>query len=103
MFRDPGAGALAPRQRGRGTCGLTAPGRANKKGAARPETLRIGGVSEKDHSRPMHSVPVPINVRCYSNSDMIVRRREVTLRAHEPTFSGPKRTVKRVTDRGAET
>jgi hypothetical protein len=26
------------------------------------------------HSRPMHSVPVPINVRCYSNSDIIVRR-----------------------------
>jgi hypothetical protein len=24
------------------------------------------------HSRPMHSVPVPINVRCYSNSDIIV-------------------------------
>jgi hypothetical protein len=33
------------------------------------------------HSRPMHSVPVPINVRCYSNSDIIVRRREMTLRA----------------------
>ncbi len=29
----------------------------------------------------MHSVPVPINVRCYSNSDTIVRRSEVTLRA----------------------
>jgi len=29
----------------------------------------------------MHSAPVPINVRCYSNSDMIVRRSEVTLRA----------------------
>ena len=29
----------------------------------------------------MHSVPVPINVRCDSNSDMIVRRIEVTLRA----------------------
>ena len=34
------------------------------------------------HSRPMHSAPVPINVRCYSNSDMIVRRNEVTLRAN---------------------
>ena len=33
------------------------------------------------HSRPVHSLPVPINVRCYSNSDMIVRRSEVTLRA----------------------
>jgi hypothetical protein len=31
--------------------------------------------------RPMHSVPGPINVRCYSNSDIIVRRSEVTLRA----------------------
>jgi hypothetical protein len=29
----------------------------------------------------MHSVPVPINVRCYSNSDIIVRRTEATLRA----------------------
>jgi hypothetical protein len=29
----------------------------------------------------MHSVPVPINVRCYSNRDIIVRRSEVTLRA----------------------
>jgi len=29
----------------------------------------------------MHSVPVPINVRCYSNSDIIVRRSEVSLRA----------------------
>jgi hypothetical protein len=34
------------------------------------------------HSRPMHSVPVPINVRCYPNSDIIVRRSEVTLRAN---------------------
>jgi hypothetical protein len=33
------------------------------------------------HSRPMHSVPVPINVRSYSNSNIIVRRSEVTLRA----------------------
>jgi hypothetical protein len=33
------------------------------------------------HSRPMHLVPVPINVRRYSNSDIIVRRSEVTRRA----------------------
>ena len=33
------------------------------------------------HSRPMHSVPVPINVRCYSSSDIFIRRRKVTLRA----------------------
>ena len=33
------------------------------------------------HSRLMHSIAVPINVRCYSNSDIIVRRSEVTLRA----------------------
>ena len=32
------------------------------------------------HSRPMRSVPVPINVRCYSNGVIIVRRSEVTLR-----------------------
>jgi hypothetical protein len=30
----------------------------------------------------MHSVAVPINVRCYSNSDIILRRSEVTLRAN---------------------
>ena len=29
----------------------------------------------------MHSVPVPINVRCCTKSDIIVRRSEVTLRA----------------------
>jgi hypothetical protein len=29
----------------------------------------------------MRSVPVPINVRCYSNSAVIVRRSDVTLRA----------------------
>ena len=39
-------------------------------------------MSVEGHSRPMHSVPVPINVRCYSNSDIIVRRSEVTLRAN---------------------
>ena len=39
------------------------------------------GVRCRSWVRPMHSVPVPINVRCYSNSDMIVRRSEVTLRA----------------------
>ena len=38
-------------------------------------------MSELGHSRPMHPVPVPINVRCYSNSDMIVWRSEVTLRS----------------------
>ena len=38
-------------------------------------------MSPTGHSRPMHLVPVPINVRCYSNSNPIVRRSEVTLRA----------------------
>ncbi len=33
------------------------------------------------HSRPTPSVPVPINVRCYSSNDIIGRRSEVTLRA----------------------
>src|SRR4029077_18961541 len=41
----------------------------------------------------MHLVPVPINVLCYSNSNPIVRRSEVTLRAQEPTFSPPARGV----------
>ena len=31
-------------------------------------------------SRPMRSVPVPINVRCYSNSDIIVRRSQTVTR-----------------------
>ena len=30
----------------------------------------------------MHLVPAPINVRCYSNSNPIVRRSKVTLRAN---------------------
>ena len=30
-------------------------------------------MSVQGHFRPMHSVAVPINVRCYSNSDIIVR------------------------------
>ena len=38
-------------------------------------------MSQMGHSRPMHSVPVPINVRCYSNGDMIVRHSQVMLRA----------------------
>ena len=33
------------------------------------------------HSRPTHSAPVLINVRCYSDGDIIVRRGEATLRA----------------------
>ena len=36
---------------------------------AEPFSLSVQG-----HSRPMHSLPVPINVRCCSHSDMIVRR-----------------------------
>jgi len=55
---------------------------------------------EKGHSRPMHSVPVPINVRCYSNNDVIVRRGNVTQRARtdfsdcggaeSPTWTWPR-------------
>ena len=41
-----------------------------------------GSMSLMGHFRPMHSVPGPINVRCYSNNDIIVRRGEVTLRAN---------------------
>jgi len=37
--------------------------------------------NSQGQERPMHSVPVPINVRCYSDSDAIVRRSEVMLRA----------------------
>jgi hypothetical protein len=39
-------------------------------------------MSQMGHSRPVHSVPVPIIVRCYSNSAIIVWRSEVTLRAN---------------------
>ena len=39
----------------------------------------MAAASEMGHSRPMHSAPVPINVRCYPDSDMIVRRSEMTL------------------------
>jgi len=45
------------------------------------QAFEVCCMSVVGHSRPMHSVPVPINVRCYSNSDIIVRRSEVTLRA----------------------
>jgi hypothetical protein len=44
-------------------------------------------MSALGHSRPRHSVPVPINVRCYPNSDIIVRRSEVTLRAQQRTHA----------------
>ena len=37
----------------------------------------VSARSAPGHSRPMHSAPVPINVRCYSNNDMVVRRSEV--------------------------
>ena len=30
-------------------------------------------IAASGHSRPMHSVPVPMNARCYFNSDTIVR------------------------------
>jgi hypothetical protein len=48
---------------------------------AEPNSKLTAKMSVPGHSRPMHSVSVPINVRCYSNSDIIVRRSEVTLRA----------------------
>jgi len=38
--------------------------------------------NSQGQERPMHSVPVPINVGSYSNSDAIVRRSEVMLRAN---------------------
>ena len=40
-------------------------------------------MSHMGHSRPIHSVLVPINVRCYANSGIIVWRSEVTLRANK--------------------
>ena len=45
-------------------------------------------IDVKGHLRPMHAVPAPINVRCYSDSDITFRRTEVTVRAQEQT-SGP--------------
>ena len=38
-------------------------------------------MAEMGHSRPMGSGPVPINVRCYFDSGIIVLRSEVTRRA----------------------
>src|SRR5579859_7348270 len=67
------------------------------------------GMSQVGHSRPMHLVPVPINVRCYSNSNPIVRRSEVTLRGHKETWlsAGSERPThskfeKRAEDRQTE-
>jgi hypothetical protein len=36
---------------------------------------------ETSHSLPIYSAPVPINVRCCSDSDIIIWRSEVTLSA----------------------
>jgi len=41
----------------------------------------------KGHSRLMHSVLVPIDVRCYSDNAIIIRRSEVTLRARKRHFT----------------
>src|SRR6516162_11581315 len=45
---------------------------------------------ETGHSLPIYSAPVPINVRCCSDSDIIIWRSEVTLSAknrhHGPLF-----------------
>jgi hypothetical protein len=38
------------------------------------------------HSRPMYSVPVPINVRCYSDSDIIVQLQQRTKRANSRQY-----------------
>jgi hypothetical protein len=49
------------------------------------------------HLRPMHSVAVPIDVRCYSDSDITVRRSEVTVRAmnrHSLGLQGPAQSRK---------
>jgi len=59
------------------------------------------------HLRPMHSVRVPINVRCYSNSAIIIRRSAVTLRANRVTSHrgnfpaiGPREVGRRPAYRG---
>jgi hypothetical protein len=46
-------------------------------------------MSAAGHSRPMHSVPVSINVRCCTNGDIIVRRSEVTRRANSNIAPSP--------------
>ena len=45
-----------------------------------PKTGRLPSVemSALDHSRPTQLAPVPTDVRCYSNSDQILRRSEMT-------------------------
>jgi len=41
----------------------------------------------------MHSVPAPVNVRCCSNSAIIVRRSEVTLRAKTRLMQCSKKSL----------
>ena len=67
---------------GRGiVAGQTSTSEGVRTGFVQP-LIKASSMSLLGHSRPMHLVPVPINVRCYSNSNPIVRRSEVTLRAN---------------------
>jgi hypothetical protein len=43
-------------------------------------------MSQSGHSRPMHSVPVPINVRCYSNSDQSFAASRLVATGQQPTL-----------------
>jgi hypothetical protein len=48
------------------------------------EPMRLyieGWTTDMGHSRPIHSAPVPVNVRYASNSDRFLRRSETTLSA----------------------
>ena len=65
------------------------------------QAFEVCCMSVVGHSRPMHSVPVPINVRCYSNSDIIVRRSEVTLRAINGLMHRSKRRLYSITSSAA--
>jgi hypothetical protein len=73
------AGKPGPQKGAAGSWGRVRRTKTTKEHNATRKTYFFNSIG---HSRPMHSVPVPINVRCNSNSDIIVRRREVTLRAN---------------------
>ena len=43
-------------------------------------------MSDVGHSRPMHSVSVPINVRCYSNSDIMCSAQRSDAKGQKATW-----------------
>jgi hypothetical protein len=69
-------------------CGGAKPGDLPVEQPTKFEAMADVGVGSI-HDR-LHSVAVPINVRCYSDSDIIVRCTEVTLKARSGLMRGNK-------------